>query len=153
MIMRKIVPLILVFFMIGIANSNAQVKMKRIKDSKQQVEETVEKLRLAMISGNRAELTNIASDKLTYGHSSGKIENKAEFVDVLATKKSDFVTITLSNQTVEVEGNTAIVRHVLDADTNDGGKPGKVHLGILLVFNKDNSGWKLIARQAVKLQK
>lgn len=142
--MKKIVPLIIILFM-SITNSIAQSK------SEKEVEQAVERLRKAMISGDRAELNAIASEKLTYGHSSGKIENKAEFVDVLATKKSDFVSITLSNQTIDVEGNTAIVRHVLDADTNDGGKPGKVHLGIVLVFNKDKSDWKLMARQAVRL--
>lgn len=142
--MKQIIPLIFILFM-SINNVSAHTTAEK------EVAGVVEQLRQAMISGNRTELNNIASEKLTYGHSSGKIENKAEFVDVLATKKSDFVSIALSEQTVSVEGNTAIVRHILDAETNDGGKPGKVHLGILLVFAKEQSGWKLIARQAVKL--
>lgn len=127
--------------------SNLSAQSKAVKE----VENTVETMRLAMISGDRNVLNKLASDQLTYGHSSGKIESKTDFVETLATKKSDFKSITLSKQTVDVQGKTAVVRHVLDADTFDGGKPGKVHLGIVLVFAKDGSNWKLLARQAFKL--
>lgn len=111
----------------------------------------VEKMRLAMISGERKALEQIAATDLSYGHSSGKLEDKATFVETIASGKSDFVEITLSNQTVKVTGTTALVRHQLDAKTNDGGKPGEVHLGILLVWQKQGKEWKLLGRQAYKL--
>lgn len=115
------------------------------------VSNAVEQLRKAMIDGNRAELEAIASDKLSYGHSSGYVEGKTEFVDKIATGKSDFVTIDLKDQTISVNGKAAVVRHKLNATTNDNGKPGEVHLAILLVFQKENKQWKLLARQAVKV--
>ncbi len=111
----------------------------------------VEKLRKAMINGDRTELEAIASDKLSYGHSGGHVEGKAEFVDKIATGKSDFVTIELKEQTISVNGKAAVVRHKLNATTNDNGKPGEVHLAILLIFKKENKQWKLLARQAVKV--
>ena len=114
------------------------------------VSNAVEQLRKAMIDGNKAELETIASDKLSYGHSSGYVEDKTEFVDKIATGKSDFVTIELKDQTISVSGKAAVVRHKLNATTNDNGKPGEVHLAILLVFQKENKQWKLLARQAVK---
>lgn len=112
---------------------------------------TVEKLRLAMISGDRVMLENIAATDLSYGHSSGKIEDKAAFVESIASGKSDFVTIDFKDQTIKVTGETALVRHQLHAKTNDGGKPGEVHLGILLVWQKEGKNWKLLGRQAYKL--
>ena len=112
---------------------------------------TVEKLRLAMVSGERAALEELASTDLSYGHSSGKIEDKAAFVESIASGKSDFVTIDFKDQTIKVTGKTAIVRHQLHAKTNDGGKPGEVHLGILLVWQKEGRAWKLLGRQAYKL--
>lgn len=111
----------------------------------------VEQLRKAMIDGNRDELEKIADDKLSYGHSGGHVEGKKEFVEKIASGKSDFVTIELSEQTISVSGKTAIVRHTLNAKTNDGGKPGEVHLKILLVWQKQGKSWKLLARQAVKV--
>jgi hypothetical protein len=115
------------------------------------VVDAVEKLRTAMISGERAALEGVASDSLSYGHSGGKVETKAEFVEGIASGKSDFVTIDLSEQTISVTNNVAIVRHVLTATTNDGGKPGNVKIKVLLVWLKEKGQWKMLARQAVKL--
>jgi ketosteroid isomerase-like protein len=111
----------------------------------------VEKLRLAMMSGDKEELESVLSPDLTYGHSGGKIEDKAAFVDAITTKKSDFVSIVLTDQTISVTGDVAIVRHILSAETNDGGKPGTVHLGIVLVWKKNKGNWKMIARRAFKV--
>ena len=115
------------------------------------VASAVEKLRQAMVDGNKEALESITSDKLSYGHSSGLVESKTEFVDKLVSGKSDFVTIELKDQAISVSGSTAIVRHKLNATTADNGKPGEVHLSILLIFQNDHKQWKLLARQAVKL--
>ena len=93
-----------------------------------------EKLRLAMIDGDRARLEELVADKLSYGHSSGHIDDKKEFVEKISSGQSDFVTISLSEQTVSVSGKTAIVRHILKSSTNDGGKPGEVNLRVLVVW-------------------
>jgi ketosteroid isomerase-like protein len=128
-----------------IMSANAQTK------DETDVANAVESLRKAMIDGNREELQRIVLDKLSYGHSGGYVDDKKEFVEKLASGASDFVTIDLSEQTISISGNTAIVRHKLNATTNDSGKPGEVHLIVLLVFQKDHKEWKLLARQAVKV--
>jgi ketosteroid isomerase-like protein len=115
------------------------------------VSAAVENLKKAMIDGDKTGLEKITADQLSYGHSSGRVEDKASFVDNIVTGKSDFVTIELTNQTVSVAGDAAIVRHVLAATTNDNGNPGSVKLNILLVWQKQKGQWKLLARQAVKV--
>lgn len=114
------------------------------------VQNSINRLTDAMISGDRAALNESVSDSLSYGHSGGHVEGKEEFVEKLASGKSDFVSINLSEQSISINGNTAIVRHNLDAQTNDGGKPATVKLKVLLVFTKEHGDWKLLARQAVK---
>ena len=84
----------------------------------------------------KQDLENLVADKLSYGHSGGHIDDKKEFVEKIASGKSDFVTIDLTEQTISISGKTAIVRHKLNAKTNDGGKPGEVHLRVLLVWQK-----------------
>jgi Domain of unknown function (DUF4440) len=133
-----------IFIMAAILSVHAQSREETA------VANALEQLRKAMIDGNKGSLESITSDKLSYGHSSGLIENKAEFVEKIASGKSDFVTIELKDQTISVSGKTAIVRHKLNATTNDSGKPGEVRLLILLVFQKENKQWKLLARQAVR---
>ncbi|MBP6687759.1 MAG: nuclear transport factor 2 family protein [Lacibacter sp.] len=116
-----------------------------------QVSAAIEKLKLAMVSGERAALESIVADQLSYGHSGGLVETKAQFVEKIASGSSDFVTIELKNQTISISGNTAIVRHELHATTNDSNKPGEVHLRIMLVWQKQAKEWKLLGRQAVKI--
>jgi hypothetical protein len=124
------------------------------KDDTRMVTETAEKLRLAMISGEKSALESLILPELTYGHSGGHIDDAKEFVEKLVTKKSDFLTIEITNQRVQIVGNTAIVRHHFYATTADAGKaPGDVTLDILLVWAKVKNGWKLLARQAVKAEK
>ena len=114
------------------------------------VEAALEKLRLAMISGVREDLEYITDESLSYGHSSGAVENKSEFVEKIASGKSDFLTINNTDQKISITGNVAVIRHQLFATNNDNGKPGEVKLKILLVFKKVGKDWKLLARQAVK---
>ncbi|PSL20862.1 nuclear transport factor 2 family protein [Chitinophaga ginsengisoli] len=111
----------------------------------------VEILRKAMVDADKAALEKISDEKLSYGHSGGKIEDKTTFVSNIVSGKSDFTSIDLSDQTITISGNTAIVRHTLVADTNDNGVVGHVKLYVLLVWSKEGNQWKLLARQAVKV--
>ncbi|MDB5765416.1 MAG: hypothetical protein JWQ61_230 [Collimonas fungivorans] len=115
------------------------------------VAEQVEKLRAAMLHpGNRTALDRLVLDELSYGHSNGKVQDKAEFIGALVSGESDFISIALSDQSVKISGDTAVVRHTLVAATNDSGKPGNVSLKILMVWKKHDGHWRLLARQAVR---
>ena len=128
----------------------SSVSYAQTKDEKD-VADAVAHLRNAMINADKNTLEGLVADKLSYGHSSGVIDDKKAFVEKLVSGASDFVTIDLSEQTITVSNKTAIVRHVLKASTNDGGKPGEVNLRVLLVWEKQKGGWKLLARQAVRV--
>ena len=118
--------------------------------AEQAVAAAAERLRLAMIDPTPAALAPLVADDLSYGHSGGRVDTKDSFIGDLVAGKSDFVTITITDQTIKVVGNSAIVRHTLTADTNDSGKPGKVQIKILGVWQQQGGQWKLLARQAVR---
>lgn len=118
---------------------------------KNEVTEAVESLRKQLLDPEKDALQNLTSDKLTYGHSAGLIENRAEFIESLISGKFNFETLELTEQTIDISGETAIVRHHLTGNTADVGKePGTANLKVLQVWQKQDGGWKLLARQAVK---
>lgn len=118
----------------------------------QEVKDALETLRLQMLEPSTGMLKSLSSPKLSYGHSSGKMESQEQFVKALENKDSDFTTLKFDQVDIQVVGKTATVRHLLDADTQDNGKePGHVKLKVLLVFVKEKGKWILLARQAVKL--
>ncbi len=142
--MKKIIvlPLLIFFGLITAAQSKNEKAVAAVTES----------LRKAMIDADSAMLDKLTSDKLTYGHSSGHVEGKKEFISKIVSGKSDFVTMELPEQTIMISKNIAMVRHKLNATTNDNGKPGEVHLQVLLIWQKLHGNWKLVARQAVKPQ-
>lgn len=142
--MKKTMGLLMVCLTLCVA---VQAQSKEEKE----VAAAVENLRKAMIDANKAQLEKLAADELTYGHSSGTIEDKDTFVEALISGKSDFETMDLSDQTIKIVGNTALVRHNLSAKVKNSGTPGTANLGILLVWQKQGGNWKLLARQAFKL--
>lgn len=132
----------------SIVSLSSSAQKKELND----VKFALEVFRLALLSGDRAQLMQITTPELSYAHSSGVIENQQEFVEKLATGKSDFVKIDISNETITVYKNAAVVRHQLFADINDGGKPGTVKLNVLMFWVETKMGWQLAARQATKIQ-
>jgi hypothetical protein len=118
-----------------------------------EVEAAVEKLRLALIDPTLDGLKSLTSPNLSYGHSAGLIENQDQFIEALVSGKSDFKTVTVSDQTIRLNGkSTAIVRHKLKGElVNADGTINNVNLGVLLIWVKEKGGWKLLARQAFKL--
>ena len=109
-----------------------------------------EKLRVVMIDPDRAALDALVADDLSYGHSGGKIDTKTSFMADLLNGNSDFVTITISDQTVKYVNGVVLVRHTLTGQTVDGGKPGNVNLKVLQVWQQQGGQWRLLARQAVR---
>lgn len=142
--MKKIILSFAALFLICFA-VNAQSKQEKT------VAGAVEQLRKAMVDGDSVMLDKLTLPQLSYGHSGGHIDDKTEFVHKLVSGGSDFVTIELTEQTISVSKNTAVVRHKLNAATNDNGKPAVVHLAVLLIWQKLHGDWKLLARQAIKL--
>ncbi len=137
-------PMLLFFILPFLIKSEAQPSKEK------KVATVIEQFRKAMVDGDRKILEELTSDRLSYGHSGGHIDNKKEFVEKIVSGQSDFVSIELKDQTISISGKTAIVRHTLNAITNDNGKAGEVYLLVLQVWQKVHGQWKLVARQAVK---
>ena len=140
---RVLILMILIPFLAFAQKSNAK--------EEDAVRNQIEILRQAMIDADGAKLKVLTSEKLNYVHSNGNFQNQAEFIDGIVSGKSDFVTIEFQNQTISVQNDVAIVRHILSAHTKDGGIDRDIKIGIMLVWQKQKNTWILIARQAYKL--
>jgi ketosteroid isomerase-like protein len=115
------------------------------------VNQAIDDLRKAMLAADQAGLEALVADQLSYGHSGGVIESKGQFVNVIASKKTIYKSITLSEPSIAVVGNNAIARHIFSAETEADGKAGSARVGVLQVWTKQDGRWKLLARQAFRL--
>jgi ketosteroid isomerase-like protein len=141
--MKKYLSFVVIFCFVS------TIALTQTKDENS-VARAVEKFRLALINGDEKDLQKLVIKKLSYGHSAGNVEGKKEFIENLVSKRSDFVGITITDQTIAVTGKIAVVRHIMSAETNDNNVAGRVKLKVLLVFIRKQGRWKLAARQAIK---
>jgi hypothetical protein len=104
------------------------------------------------VNKDSASLDRLFSEKLSYGHSSGKLETKQEAIYNITRNTSTYADVNLSATSVWIEGKTAVTRYILMAnEMNKEGKVNLLKLHILLVWAKEKKGWRLLARQAVRL--
>ena len=94
-----------------------------------------------------ATLGNMLHDDLTYCHSNGKTQTKADVLDDVLGGKSSVVGIDFREQSVRVYGTTALVKGPIDMLQNNG---TMVPLDILHVWLKGAQGWQMVGRQATK---
>jgi len=116
------------------------------------VASAVENLMKGFVDADKDLLDKMTAEELIYSQSSGKVQNKTEFIDeVISGKPLDYVKFDLEGQTIKVIGKTAVVRHILNAETISNGAPGKLRIGNVLIWQNQKGKWKLLARQAYKL--
>jgi len=115
------------------------------------VKQSVEALREALLKGDKAQLERLSADQVSYGHSDGRVQNKAEYIDGVMTRKATVKSITFPDLKIAVAGDAAIARHIYESETETDGKPNSVRIGNLQVWQKQGGNWKLLARQGYKL--
>lgn len=105
----------------------------------------------ALINTDSTSLSALVWDELSYGHSSGLIQDKAAFISGVLNGANRFKKIDLQNQTVKVNGKTAVLRHVVIAQAINKGNHVEIKFGNILIWQKRKGVWKLLARQGYKI--
>ena len=150
--MKKIFILLL-FPILTCCCGNKQQQAILPAASEADVAAAVEQFMKGIMSADENTLKSITADGLVYGHSSGKVQNKSEFIDEICSGKP-FVYLNIKplEQTVNISGDVAVVRHIFTSETrNVDGEPGNIRIGNVLIWQLQDGKWKLLARQAYKL--
>lgn len=121
-------------------------------DSKaeQEVLAAMQSWKQAMMKKDPAALEKIFHADVTYAHSSGLIENRAEAIKHVSEGNVIYESIDFADTQVRVYGNMAIVTGKVKMSQSSNGKSNPVNLVVLHVFSKGPQGWKMIARQATR---
>ena len=129
----KCLTILLVFCGV-VVSAQTSKKAKKYDGDIERVALAINDLSQAMVNRDRTALQNLMMEELTYGHSSGKIENKQEFIDEVVNGDFDFIS-----------------RHFFHTKALSAGKPVDIRIGNMMVLRKQKGQWKILARQAYKL--
>jgi ketosteroid isomerase-like protein len=115
------------------------------------VKKAVEELRTAWFKQDKAKIESLTAEQLSYSHSDARLEDKAKFINGVMTRKATFKSLEFPDLTVQTVGNTAVVRHLWVSESELEGKATNTKIGVLQVWQKQDVGWKLLARASWRL--
>jgi hypothetical protein len=125
--------------------------MPAVADDEAALGQAVEELRKAIFSADKAKLAALTAAELSYGHSDGRVQNQAEFIDGVVTRKATVKTLDFPELKTAVTGDAGVARHLFVSQSETDGKTTDTKIGALQVWQKQGGAWKLLARQGFKL--
>ena len=111
---------------------------------------TLKEFHQALVNKNIVSINQQTDKALSYGHSNGWVETKADIIKDLETGYISYQSFKEDSITISINGNMANVRFVADITATLKGTTSNYHLKVLEVWVKKGKRWVLFARQAVK---
>jgi ketosteroid isomerase-like protein len=136
-----------IFILLTAISINAQAQSKK----EAQIAKLVIAINTAIINTDSITLRNLTSDELSYGHSAGLIQDQKAFIAGVMNGPTFFKSIEPYDQKITMAGKNAIVRHIVTAKAVNKGNPLDLKFGNIMVWQKKQGKWKLLARQGYKL--
>ena len=103
------------------------------------------------IAGDVAALAAMMTDDLTYTHSSGVEESKAEFLEGLKNGKYVYREIAPRRRRVRVHGDAAVVSGPCHVVIEPGGKRTEIDLYFTELYVKEAGQWRMALWQSTRL--
>ena len=111
---------------------------------------TLKEFHQSLVKKHTVSINQQTDKALSYGHSNGWVETKAEMIRNLETGYISYQGFKEDSITVAMNGNLASVRFVADITATMKGTASVYHLKVLEVWVRKSKRWVLFARQAVK---
>ncbi|HEV8678347.1 MAG TPA: nuclear transport factor 2 family protein [Stellaceae bacterium] len=114
------------------------------------VKTSVEELRNAWLKQDKAKLESLTAEGLSYSHSDARLEDRAKFLNGVATRKATVKSLEWPEMTVQIAGPIGVVRHLWVSESELEGKVTNTKIGVMQIWQKGD-GWKLLARASWRL--
>jgi hypothetical protein len=105
----------------------------------------------ALLGPDLPALERLFHDRLSYAHSSGVRDTKAEYLAKIESGYYDYVRLDHPVERVDLIGDTAVVVGQMNADLLVEGTPKTLDVLALAVWTKDTGEWQLLAYASTPL--
>ena len=116
----------------------------------QKLTTTMREFHQALVKKNTVSINQQTDKVLSYGHSNGWVETKADLIKDLETGYIVYNSYREDSVAISLNGTMANVRFIADVNATMKGSTADYHLKVLEVWVKKGKRWVLFARQAVK---
>jgi hypothetical protein len=107
--------------------------------------------RLAMVAADTAALDTLLSDALAYTHSTGAVDSKASYLQLLAGGALRYETLEFVAPQARLLGTAGLISAVMRATIRKGDVRREIASSYLAVWERTAAGWVLQAVQATAL--
>jgi len=135
--------ILLLLFAFSFVFANAQTEEEKLTA-------TLKEFHQALVNKNTASINQQTDKALSYGHSNGWIETKADMIKDLETGYIVYHSFKEDSLKITINDSIANARFVADVRATMNGNDTNVHLKVLEVWVKKGKRWILFARQGVR---
>ena len=141
--LKTVKKLVTILFLFTVVCCHAQTDEEKLTV-------TLKEFHQALVNKNIVSINQQTDKALSYGHSNGWVETKADIIKDLETGYISYQSFKEDSITISINGNMANVRFVADITATLKGTTSNYHLKVLEVWVKKGKRWVLFGRQAVK---
>lgn len=106
-----------------------------------------ETYRNGMLKCDGAALSAIVLDEVAFGHTSGLVQTKQEFLDSVTDGKTTWSSLAFENLRHRIVGNNAVSQFVFVGENRSGGQVNKLRFDTVVVWVAQGGAWKMLVRQ------
>ena len=117
----------------------------------QEVENAEKAWAAAVAANDYAAIDRLMGDDLIYGHSTGLVETKSQYIAALRSGQQKYDQIRHESMNVKTHGNTAVVSSRVRMTGSTKGKPFDNQLIMMHVWVKNGGSWKLVGHQTARM--
>ena len=129
------------------------VATAQTKDEKELTEKTYLLSQTIFGTKDSATLEALTAKTVSYGHSHGNLQTRAEMIKSISNNKSVYTDTAIATIKIFIQDKTAIVRYLFKAKENKkDGTFTDLDFSMMLVWIKEKGKWKLMGRQAVSVK-
>jgi hypothetical protein len=105
----------------------------------------------AMRSEDWAAFDAVLADELTYCHSSGRLETRAEHMANLRARKPRYVDVAPRERKLRIRGGIGLIDGIAAIHVDNDGKENKFTVRYLAVYEQSGAAWRMLAWQSTRL--
>jgi ketosteroid isomerase-like protein len=105
----------------------------------------------ALMKNDFPALDKVLADDMFYCHATGRIDNKAAFVDTLKAGRNRYIKIVRYDTKVRVQGNMGLINTSLDLTVQAQGRDPRIEKVVATIaYEKRGGHWQMISSQSTR---
>jgi ketosteroid isomerase-like protein len=121
-------------------------------DTTEQAVRAAEAARIqAFVSNDVPTLERLLADDLTYTHSSGLMDGKAQLIDALRSGRTRYLSMTPDDVKVRIYGDVAVLTGRMAVRVNNNGQALDLQLRFTSAYVRHAGAWQFVAWQSTRV--